>query len=879
MAFKKTSLAPSVPESPADLFRTFTRRTFQDVMPHQRDILRDYGDKMVDECDVALQLPTGSGKTLVGLLIAEWRRRKFEERVVYLCPTKQLVNQTVEQAQEKYGIDVNGFVGRWRDYPPTARSDYTTGAKTAITTYSSLFNTAPFFNNPDVIIIDDIHAAENYIAKMWSLEIPADDQKLTQLHAEISDCLRPHLTNQAYSRLTGNWTGPADANWVDKLSSIYLKRIAPKLTRIIDAHSNASTKVTFSWQVLRDHLDACHLYLSSREILIRPLIPPTWTHKPFANARQRLYMSATLGVGGDLERLTGTASITRLPAPENFRSTSVGRRFFIFPGLSLEPEDCNNLRLEMQKIAGRSVVLTTNNATVEAITEQVKVLGDFATYDAKDIEASTTPFIEEDQAVAIMAARFDGIDLPDEECRFLCLDGLPKATNAQERFLMTKMGATGLFNERLQTRVLQATGRCTRGLKDRSAVFVTGNGLCDFLADDRNWKHFHPELQAELAFGVLQSRNITATDLIEDFKSFLANNNDWAEANTQILDDAKSHAQELYPAMDNLEEAVKHEVLYQKALWMGDKQQAYQEARKIVSKLTAQELRGYRALWHYLAGAAARSMSTSENDDYQSIAREQFTEAMNAAPFVAWLAQLARDELLEETTGDAIPDQDIIAQVERLEEILLGMGTASDQRFEKKVRRILENINTSASFEEGQRELGELLGFIAGKVETDASPDPWWLGATRGIVFEAHADAKPETKISATKARQAASHLNWMNEHVPEASSLDINVILVTPCTEGHQGAKPSLNNVRYWSLDNFRKWAGKTISTIRELKGTLPPNSDMFWRDEAAVRLAEEGLTLSAIIANCPIAGEYMDFPEKQPKEHRPGNALSEAD
>ena len=146
-------------------------------------------------------------------------------------------------------------------------------------------------------------------------------------------------------------------------------------------------------------------------------------------------------------------------------------------------------------------------------------------------------------------------------------------------------------------------------------------------------------------------------------------------------------------------------------------------------------------------------------------------------------------------------------------------------------------------------------------------------------MFETHADAKPETKIGATKAKQAAGHPDWMKEYVPEASSLDINVILVTPSTEGHQGAKPSLYRVRYWSLDDFRKWAMKAIDTIRELKVTLPPEGDLFWRKKAAERLAEEGLTLSAIIANCPIAGEYMDFAKKQPMEHRPGNALSEAD
>lgn len=99
MAFKKKNTGPTAPDCPSELFATLTGRNLPDVMTHQRDMLRGYGDEMVDKTDVALQLPTGSGKTLVGLLIAEWRRRKFNERVVYLCPTTQLVNQTVEQAR------------------------------------------------------------------------------------------------------------------------------------------------------------------------------------------------------------------------------------------------------------------------------------------------------------------------------------------------------------------------------------------------------------------------------------------------------------------------------------------------------------------------------------------------------------------------------------------------------------------------------------------------------------------------------------------------------------------------------------------------------------------------------------------------------------
>lgn len=754
-----------------------------------------------------------------------------------------------------------GFTGSKSEYTAASKSDYTTGAKIAVATYSSLFNAIPFFVNPSVIIIDDAHAAENYIAKMWSLEIPAGKGAHAELHAAISSLLRPYITGQSHARLTGEWKDPSDATWVDKLPSTVLQDIAPRLTEILDTHSDASADVTFRWRLLRDHLEACHVYLASREILIRPLIPPVWTHAPFANAKQRIYMSATLGAGGDLERLTGTTSIKRLPAPEGFRSTGVGRRFFIFPGLSLEPAECEKLRLKMQKLAGRSVVLTPNDPAAMAIRKQVEKLEGFKVFDAGDIEDSKEDFIGSDQAVAIMAGRFDGIDFPDDECRLLCLDGLPKATNAQERFLMTKMSATALFNERLQTRVLQAAGRCTRALQDRSAVFVTGHELLEYLADDRNWLHFHPELQSELAFGVEQSRDVKVKDLIENFRSFLANKDDWSEANATVLDRTKTYSQIPYPAMDALEEVVAHEVKYQKALWMGDKETALIEARTITGKLTAPELRGYRALWHYLAGVVAWSMSIKPNDAHRKAAKQQFAEAMKAAPSVGWLASLAKAESVSEAAEVRIVDQDAIAQVERLELALLAMGTATDRPFERKAKRILLNLSDAKTFEEGQRELGELLGFIVGNAESDAAPDPWWLGETKGIVFEDHANGKSNSVVGATKARQAATNPEWVKDNIAEAEGLDLTAIIITPCVKAGNGARPTLKRVRYWSLDEFRTWAKTAVGTIRELKAKLPPQSDLFWREIAMERLRQDGLTLSTIIQSRRIAAEVMQF------------------
>lgn len=322
------------------LFLDLRTRKYPGLLTHQGDVLREYRTKAVDDLDVAFQLPTGSGKTLVGLLIGEWRRRKFDERVVYLCPTNQLVNQVAEQARRKYGLKVNAFTGKRADYDPAAKAEYLSAESIAVTSYSGLFNVNPFFDEPNLIILDDAHATENYIASHWSLHV--ERQKHGALFSALTALLRGVVPPTDHQKLTGAGVGVWDRTWVDKLPTPTLYPLLEELVSTIDAHVGDSD-LRFSWNLLRDHLPACHLYVGAHDMLIRPLIPPTNTHAPFANAKQRVYMSATLGEGGDLERLTGRNKITRLKLPAGWERQSIGRRLFFFPGSSLSHDESRRL--------------------------------------------------------------------------------------------------------------------------------------------------------------------------------------------------------------------------------------------------------------------------------------------------------------------------------------------------------------------------------------------------------------------------------------------------------------------------------------------------------------------------------------------------------
>jgi superfamily II DNA or RNA helicase len=109
-------------------------------------VLRDYYNKHLNSKDVSIELPTGTGKTLVGLLIAEYRRKILGERIVYLCPTRQLAHQVGNHSKD-YAIPTIVLVGQKKNFNRKDVYSYRSAHATAISTYSGLFNTNPEFND------------------------------------------------------------------------------------------------------------------------------------------------------------------------------------------------------------------------------------------------------------------------------------------------------------------------------------------------------------------------------------------------------------------------------------------------------------------------------------------------------------------------------------------------------------------------------------------------------------------------------------------------------------------------------------------------------------------------------------------------------------
>ena len=313
------------------LFKDLKNRSsdIKELFAPQADVLRDYQKEYIKSKDVSIELPTGSGKTLVGLLIAEYRRRILKERVLYICPTKQLAYQVGKKSKE-YDIPARVLVGSKRDFSRTDVLAYRSGAAIAISTYSGLFNSNPEFSDAQTIILDDAHGGEGYISSPWSITLNRDeDPEIYSALISIFEKDMPTLSILYGSK-------PKKLPKAEKIPfAIFFKNLQ-EISAIFDNKLKTNTPNSFSWQFIKEGLHACHAYVSWDQIYIRPYIPPTLTHRPFAEASQRIYMSATLGSGGELERITGINQIKRIQTPKTYLKHGIGRRLFLFPDLVKE---------------------------------------------------------------------------------------------------------------------------------------------------------------------------------------------------------------------------------------------------------------------------------------------------------------------------------------------------------------------------------------------------------------------------------------------------------------------------------------------------------------------------------------------------------------
>ncbi|TDC67670.1 DEAD/DEAH box helicase [Streptomyces hainanensis] len=789
----KNSTPAAGAESPMALFKQLERRPGApgELRARQRGVLGAYMEKLGCE-DLAFEMPTGSGKTLVGCLIAEWRRRSRNERVAYLAPTRQLAQQAARLA-ELYGVPAVDLTGTHKEWDPAAALRFVRKQALAFATFNAVFNSSPKMA-PQALVLDDAHAAESPVASTWSVRIQRHRESTTydQVVEVLTGC-------GAFSAAVARRLHHRTAGRVYLAGVAETTLAAPKLEQVLEHALVFEPRWRFAYEKLgHSGLAACLVYANSDEIFIRPVVPPTLSHKQFDDAAQRIYMSATLGDSGELERAFGRRRIERIERIEGDPAALVpdaedddgeagnGRRFFCFPGLTrgLDNDRLPGFVREQIDAFGKALLIARSDAERKQLVEAVAPVGmpQWVTGEADD---APDEFRDAKRGLLAAANRYDGIDLPGDTCRLVVMHGCPTGAHLQERFLYESLGADAVLNERIRTRLIQGAGRATRGSNDRAAIIMLGRDLEHFCATHLDT--MPAEIRTEITFGMEQEGSSEA-DLREALATVSAGGDDWAKVDEFVREreqtDDRPH--QVPEGTLQLQAAARFEVEAANAAWHHNWEQAVERARKAIEALSGGDSH-YRALWQYLAGAwAVLAAQGAGGTHWVGVADRSFDDARVSAQGTQWLSELNLDAATlltpnsqtEETAPDPL-DEWVIDRI-------TGHALRTSMKPLPQEQKIRDGLwqTDSTLFEHGLTALGELMGAeVLQRSSAHSEPDAvWTFGEHFWLAIEAKSEATGP-KVASKGVREALTHLNYAagvtRREIPEGSV----ILFVTPQT------------------------------------------------------------------------------------------------
>lgn len=505
--------------NPRDIFMGLTNKSgkFQYPRDVQGEVWKQWFEQRTNR-DTIIKMNTGSGKTVVALMILQSCLNEGVGPAMYVVPDKYLVEQVISQAKE-LGIKV---------IDSEENLDYQRKRAILVTTIHKLVNGKSVFglrkeNNYSIgsIIIDDIHACIGNIQEQFSITIPNTgsiyqniikkfyDVMNAQAEGRFNDILekRYNLENM----LVPFWS------WQDKCHEIY---------QILCDNSDEEF-IKFKLELVKDCLKLCHCYISAKEISIIPHCTPIYKIKSFDDAKRRIYMSATLPDDSPFATIMGLEfeEDMRVIAPE--KANDIGERLIIVPKIinnNLEETEMRDAIVEKSK--EYNIVVLVPSFAMSKYWEN----NGGTVLSSSNISEGVNSIKKSDHGLYVIVNRYDGIDLPDNSCRILVIDGLPNISNMNDNYEQEVVRKSVRIQREQIQRIEQGMGRGVRSNNDYCLVYLLGNQLTDVLYTDDGYNYFSSATKAQFELSEKMCEQIegqSVDEIMEIGDYILQRNADW----------------------------------------------------------------------------------------------------------------------------------------------------------------------------------------------------------------------------------------------------------------------------------------------------------------------------------------------------------------
>jgi hypothetical protein len=682
--------------------------------------------------DVGIELPTGAGKTLIALLIAElWRREG--RKVAILSANKTLARQMVAEARE-LRTPALLMEGPGYDIPGADKRAYQRAHSVAVMNYWVYFNQNPVMDPADLLVMDDAHLAEHCLHSLFSVEI--DKARHDTLFRSLITELRARFPE--YSVMTDALASDVPSSSpAELLSFLDQVEVANRIREIIDAspYVKSDTDLSFRWSRIRGHLNEANIYVSLTSIWIRPYIYPLTANSHYQDVQQRLYVSATIGDPSDLSRRLGTKPIEKIPVPSNLAEQTYGRRLIVMNRIEDEdiPRRLQAVILAALRIHPKSLWLCSSQSEATKVSQLVLkwlnnngIVG-HRSWILTSLGGEIDDFKEARQGHLFVGGRFDGMDFSHDECRLVIIKTLPRAVNTQEEFISAYLRDAGFMRKRLNQRIVQGLGRCNRAENDSGVYVLADRRFATHFGRESNREGIPPNMIAEID-AAQDNADIGEAELIMKAEAFLRGDFTTFDQDNQGY---RAQVPKVQPVVVPVDTAA-DEVLGWTALFSShnyavaaDKFEACWDSGLTTN---VREMGAFHG-WNWAKALYLQSLLGEP--DAAARSRAVFERAIGRGGASAWFnrmrASLNRSLAVQPAALAATDYATVLLRA--LDDLLERLGTTGD-RFERFCKSIDTGLQADSheQFTEALEKLGNTLGYTASRPKHKAATDCRWRG-------------------------------------------------------------------------------------------------------------------------------------------------------
>ncbi|MBL8820508.1 MAG: DEAD/DEAH box helicase [Planctomyces sp.] len=740
---------------PIEIFRRLPKPLgINDLYTSQAEVLKGWFERREDR-DIVLKLHTGGGKTMVGLLMAQSTLNETGEPVLYLAPTIQLVNQTLEKAKALGIAAVPYEKGQDLD------EDFVNGNAIMVATYNALFNGKSKFRlrgaghpqSVSAVILDDAHVSFSVVRDSFTLQVSSTESR--ERYNSLTSLFRRAFKEADRLGTFDDVVGGGEYAVLEVPYWAWHEQI----DAVREQLRSDADKYPFEWPVLRDELHLCHALISRDAFSITPIVPLVNAFPTFAEATRRIYMSATIADDSDIIR-TFDADPDSVRRPLSSRSLAgISERMLLIPDLMPFDFDTHEAigriaKWTAEQRKGAVILVPSDKAATHWNDIATSALGSRQVEEiVHHLQAGST------YGPVVFANRYDGMDLPGDSCRLLVLSGLPTGTSTYELFRAAALYGGTTISRMLAQRIEQGIGRGARGSGDHCVVMLVGADLAGWIAKDANFQLLTSATRAQMEMGIEISKEVQdLKDLATTINRSFKRDTDWteyhAETLAELVDDDESTAVHFA-----------HVTAERKALnlWQdGHPDKAVAKIEKVLQESVDLD-RQTRGWMEQLAARIADHWGQRELAE--RLQQDAYAHNRN----------LIRPKVRPPYRPLAVPDKQSLAIVRQIKAYHIRRGFL--KTFDDTIA-YLHDKASSNQFEKALADLGAMIGLSTERHDVNGEgPDVLWLLPHNvGLVIEAKSRKKAKNALTKEEHGQLLVAAEWFAKNYPSFTCERISV-------------------------------------------------------------------------------------------------------